>query len=262
MPWFATGRTQPRSNTTFPPITVAATRSESRLPAPRRAAPPARTGRRAGPASTVRASAGRSGWPKNMVNAVDAPRRIRRRRGRRRCGGCDAPRRASPPTGRRRRTACRWTALPAPRPAAARPRRHSSCCSSAGTSSRYWSPRSATKLGCVTTVTPSSTRSAEVVVGHDGRVLDAVARVGARRRAAPTRVTTSCAAVTQCTATGPSVGVAVDDPRGELVQVEVGRRAGCACPGPGSALAAAARRVDAPPSASRCRRLRGPGWRR
>ena len=45
------------------------------------------------------------------------------------------------------------------------------------------------------------------------------------------RVTTSCAAVTQCTATGPPALMPVDDPRGELVRGRVGHRAGCAFPG-------------------------------
>ena len=83
------------------------------------AAPPRRTGRRVGPAVW---RGGRWVGPRcrRTSSKPHAPRHIRRGRGPRRLRWFYGRRRASSPTGRPRRTACRWTARPAPRPSAVR----------------------------------------------------------------------------------------------------------------------------------------------
>ena len=75
----------------------------------------------------------------------------------------------------------RWTG---PRGRRGRQRRHPPQLtgSATGTSARYWSPRSATKFGWVTTGTPSSARSVRFVVRHHRGVLDR-SRDGLRPRA-------------------------------------------------------------------------------
>ena len=82
-------------------------------------------------------------------------------------------------------------------------------------------PRSATKLGCATTVTRCR-RSRRCCRREPRRR----ARCGPADECPPTAsadsVTTSWAAVTQCTANGAAVGVALRDPFGQAGQVEIG----------------------------------------
>ncbi len=82
------------------------------------------------------------------------------------------------------------------------PHRHRWATSSAATSARYWSPRSATKFGWVTTVNPRLAERRRSARGGSPRR----ARCGRRGRT-PTssnaaRAMTSSPRVTQCTATG------------------------------------------------------------
>ena len=151
----------------------------------------------------VRARTARSSAPRMVPLPV-----VRRRR------------HASPSTGRHRRRACRWTARRARRGAQQGGHRHSSCCSAAGTSSRYWSPRSATKPGWVATVTPTPAMSATL---SSGTTAPCSMRSGwGPPTAAADRVTTSCAAVTQCTARDTPLGVALQRSTSSRRQVEIG----------------------------------------
>ena len=158
------------------------------------------------------------------------PRRIRRRPARRRCRFCDAPRRASPPTGRRRRTAYRWTAPPARRRAAARPAATTGAARLRGrrrgtgrrARRRSWagSPPSHRARpgprGC-----PRGTTAACSIRSRGWLPADAQRREGDDELGGGHAMHGDRAA-----------GVmAVGDPRGELVEVEVGHRAGCAFPG-------------------------------
>ncbi len=182
----------------------------------RRSRPPGRSRARPAPRPARRAHTGRRVRPARLpgrrgpIRLAQEHRQSLCRRDtfvrtehRARRGACDAPRRASPPTGRRRRTARRSTARREPRRRRSEATRHSSWCSSAGTSIRYWSPRSATKLGCVTTVAPLSTRSARLSSGTTAACSMRSSGWRPALRSAAS-VTTSCAAVTQCTATGTS----------------------------------------------------------
>ena len=88
-------------------------------------------------------------------------------------------------TGWRHRTAHRSRRPRRRPPASSEPQRHRSATSPASTSARYWSPRSATKEGWVTTTRPRSPKRRDQLDRDHRAVLDAVA--GARCRPRPTR---------------------------------------------------------------------------
>ena len=157
----------------------------------RRSPPPA--WRTAPPAPTPAARRARTGRrpPPPPPGGADRPagqrrqEEIERRRAARSARPGRAPR---PPSVRRSMAAAtarhgsadpNGASVPAPTgtPAArSDPQRHRSGWSAASTSARYSSPRSATKPGWVTTVSPRSPKPADQLEGHDRPVLDPVAR--------------------------------------------------------------------------------------